>query len=162
MEKLVRTLCALSVFCALAVKLTPEGREKRVMRFVCSVVLLSALFRFAGEPDWETLAQEAARLHRRENSFLLDAGKLSDELQRTVIEDKCRTYVLNKAGQMQLELEDVSVMAQWSMEGLWIPHSAILFGELEEQEKALLATVLEMELGIPRSRQEWRTDGTSD
>ena len=159
MERLVRMLCVLSVFCALVVNLTPEGREKRVMRFVCSVVLLSALFRYVQEPDWDTWALEAAQLRRREEAFLQDAGNLHEELQRTVIEDKCRAYILSKARQMRIDLEDASVKAQWTMEGIWVPHSAVLSGQATEQERTLFSSVLETELGIPGSRLEWRTDG---
>ena len=159
MERIVRMLCALSVFSALVIKLTPEGREKRVMRFVCAVVLLSALLRQAQEPDWDTWALESAQIRYREESFLQDAGKLREELQRTVIEDKCRAYILSKARQMRIDLEDASVKAQWTMEGIWVPHSAVLSGQATEQERTLFSSVLETELGIPGSRLEWRTDG---
>ena len=159
MERVVRILCVLSAFSALAINLTPEGREKRVMRFVCSVVLLSALLRHVQEPDWDTWAQESVSIRYREESFLQDVDKLQENLQRTVIEDKCRTYILNKAGQMQINLEDVSVTAQWSMDGIWVPHSAVLIGQADEQEQSLFISILETELGIPRCRQEWRTDG---
>lgn len=159
MEQTIRLLCVLSVFCALAMHLCPEGREKRVLGFVCSAVLLSALFRSVREPDWDSLALEAARLHQREDAFLQDAGELGRELQRTVIEEKCETYIRNRAGQLQIDLEDVSVTAQWSLDGIWIPHSAVLSGEAGERERELLAGLLETELGIAGSRQEWRSNG---
>ncbi len=159
MEKTVRLLCMLSVFCALATQLCPEGREKRVLGFVCSVVLLSALFRSVRQPDWDSLALEAALLHQREEAFLQDAGDLGRELQRTVIEEKCEAYIRNRAEQIQIDLEEAAVTAQWSLEGIWVPHSAVLFGDVGERERAQLAALLEAELGIPRSRQEWRTDG---
>lgn len=159
MEKTVRLLCMLSVFCALATQLCPEGREKRVLGFVCSVVLLSALFRSVRQPDWDSLALEAALLHQREEAFLQDAGDLGRELQRTVIEEKCEAYIRNRAGQIQIDLQEAAVTAQWSLEGIWVPHSAVLFGDVGERERAQLAALLEAELGIPRSRQEWRTDG---
>jgi hypothetical protein len=153
MEKTVRLLCMLSVFCALATQLCPEGREKRVLGFVCSVVLLSALFRSVRQPDWDSLALEAALLHQREEAFLQDAGDLGRELQRTVIEEKCEAYIRNRAGQIQIDLEEAAVTAQWSLEGIWVPHSAMLFGDVGERERAQLAAILEAELGIPRSRQ---------
>lgn len=159
MEKTVRLLCMLSAFCALATQLCPEGREKRVLGFVCSVVLLSALFRSVRQPDWDSLALEAALLHQREEAFLQDVGDLGRELQRTVIEEKCEAYIRNRAGQIQIDLEEAAVTAQWSLEGIWVPHSAVLFGDVGERERAQLAAILEAELGIPRSRQEWRTDG---
>ena len=152
MEKTVRLLCMLSVFCALATQLC-------VLGFVCSVVLLSALFRSVRQPDWDSLALEAALLHQREEAFLQDAGDLGRELQRTVIEEKCEAYIRNRAGQIQIDLEEAAVTAQWSLEGIWVPHSAVLFGDVGERERAQLAAILEAELGIPRSRQEWRTDG---
>ena len=159
MDKTVSVLCLVSVFCALVLNLTPEGKERRVMSFICSVVLLAALFQNIREPDWELYALERAELRQREESFLENAGEMRSELQRVVMEEECGTYILNRAHQMQIPLDAAAVTAQWEMEGLWIPYSAVLIGEVGEEERGRLSAVLEAELGIPRSRQEWRADG---
>ncbi len=160
MEKAVSVLCLLSVFCALALDLTPEGKEKRVMSFVCALVLLAALVRNIREPDWELYALEKAEMKQREESFLNNAGEMRSKLQRIVIEEECGAYILNKARQLQIPLKAAAVTAQWDLEGLWVPYSAVLTGDAAETEKSRLSAVLEAELGIPPSRQEWRTDGT--
>lgn len=160
MDKAIRMLCVLSVFCALAMNLIPEGRERRVMSFVCSVVLLASALRYAREPDWEIFALETAQLRQREKVFLENAEQLTDQLQRVVIEEECETYILNKARQMQIDLASVEITAQWSMEGLWIPYSAVLTGETGDERRALFSALLESELGIPSTRQEWRSDGS--
>ena len=159
MEKSIRVLCVFSVFCALVLDLTPEGKEKRVMRFVCSIVLLSAVLRCFHAPDWELYALEAAQLREREQRFLQNSGEMEQQLQRSVIEEAYGAYIRNKASQMNIELEDASVTAQWSLEGLWVPDSVLLRGRAQERERELLSAILETELGIPRDRQRWIGDG---
>ena len=160
MENAVSVLCLLSVFCALALNLTPEGKEKRVMSFVCAVVLLAAVFKNFREPDWELYALEKAEMKQREESFLDNAGRMRSELQRIVIEEECGAYILNKAHQLQIPLKAAAVTAQWNLEGLWVPYRAVLTGDGTDSERSRLSAVLEAELGIPQSRQEWRTDGS--
>lgn len=160
MENCIRILCVLSVICSLALNLTPEGKDKQVMRFACSIVLLSAILSSFQAPDWEHYALETAKLREREQRFLQNAGEMEQELQRSVIEEAYGTYIRNKAGLLQIKLEDASVTAQWSLEGLWVPHSAVLRGAVEEQDRALFSALLETELGIPRERQRWISDGS--
>lgn len=159
MEKSIRVLCVLSVFCALVLDLSPEGKEKRVMRFACSIVLLAAVLRCFQAPDWEFYTLEAAQLREREQRFLQNAGEMEQQLRRSVIEEAYGTYIRNKAEQMKIDLADAAVTAQWSMEGLWVPHSAVLRGGASEQERNRLSALLEAELGIPRERQRWISDG---
>ena len=74
MKNAIHMLCALSLFCALALNLTPEGRERRIMSFVCSVVLLASVFKTVKEPDWEFYALEKGQLRQREQDFLQQAS----------------------------------------------------------------------------------------
>ena len=84
---------------------------------------------------------------------------MEQQLRRSVIEEAYGTYIRNKAEQMKIDLADAAVTAQWSMEGLWVPHSAVLRGGASEQERNRLSALLEAELGIPRERQRWISDG---
>lgn len=160
MENVIHMLCAVSFFSALAINLTPEGKERRVMSFVCSVVLLAAVCKTVKEPDWDQYVLEKGLLHQREQEFLQQASARNNELQRIVMEKEMETYILNKALQLQIPLDSVSVTAQWSLEGLWLPYRLVLIGNADAESQARLSSVLEMELGVPRERQEWRTDGT--
>ncbi len=159
MEQMIRALCAISVFCGAALSLCPEGAGKRTLSFACSVVILACALSFLRGLDWQEYATEAARLREREEEFLQQNGELRDRLDRLVIEEQYRTYILNTARELGLPLREVRILAQWSLEGFWVPDRAILSGELTEEERAILAARLETDLGIPRGRQEWTEDG---
>ncbi len=159
MNNSIRMLCALSAFCGVALSLSPAGKGKRVMSFVCSVVLLAGVVNLLREPDWESYALEAARLKQREEAFLESSTEIVRQLDRRVIEEKCESYILDRARQKQLPLQEAGIVAQWSMEGIWIPFEAKLKGNLSSGQREEIAGMIESELGIPRSRQEWRENG---
>ena len=73
---------------------------------------------------------------------------------RFIIEERCEAYILDKAGELNVELQDVSVTAKWSGEGFWYPHRCTLRG-VESRE---LSRAIEAELGIAPENQIWSTD----
>ena len=159
MEKTLYACCAVSLFCGVALCLCPEGSGKRALSFVCSVVILSAVINSIRGLDWEEYALEGARLREREQAFLEHNLEIRQELDRRVIEEGYEAYVMETAQKLALPLREVRVVAEWSLEGLWIPHSAVLTGECSEEQRGILASRLETDLGIPRERQEWRRNG---
>ena len=159
MKALIRGICALSVLCGLAHSLVQEGSGKRTMSLVCAVVLAAGFLRFFHAPDWESYALELRQLQLREDKFLQQNEEKLRSLDRRVIEDEYNAYILDMATKRGLILHEVRVQAQWSMEGLWVPHSAVLRGGASEQERNRLSALLEAELGIPRERQRWISDG---
>ena len=73
-------------------------------------------------------------------------------LERTYIQDKCRTYILSKAAQLGAPVEDVTVTARWDDgDGVWYPWTVAVEGEYH----AGLAAAIEGELGVPGERQTW-------
>ena len=79
----------------------------------------------------------------------------SERLQRTVIESEMRTYILDKAAQCGAALDDAQVTLQWSTDGYWYPQSVRLVTSGPAAENSRLAQIIEAELGVPRTRQEW-------
>ena len=79
----------------------------------------------------------------------------SERLQRTVIESEMRTYILDKAAQCGAALDDAQVTLQWSTDGYWYPQSVRLITSGPAAENSRLAQIIEADLGIPRTRQEW-------
>lgn len=158
METFIRQLCALSIFCGAALSLAPEGGARRAMSFVCSVVLLSFVLGGVDRLDWDAYALETTLLRERERSFLEAFDEARDELDRRVIEGECRDYVMEQARLLGLPLTDCAVTLEWSMEGVWLPHAVKLRGPGDTPEAYRLSRILETELGIPESRQEWIED----
>ncbi len=158
MRELIQGLCALSVLCGLAQCLLPEGSGKRAVSLVCAVVLAAGFLRFFRAPDWESYALELRELHLREDAYLQQNEEKLRSLDRRVIEAEYGAYILDIAAKRGLGLREARVQAQWSMEGLWLPYALTMSGEATEEEKAMLESKIEADLGIPRQRQHWRQD----
>lgn len=159
MREAIRVLCALSVLCGLAQSLVPEGGAKKSLSFVCAVVLLAGGIRLLREPDWESYALEARQLQIREDTYLQENTEKLRSLDRRVIEAEYGAYILDMAAKRGFEVNRVGVQVVWSMEGLWLPYSLWVEGELPPEERSVLAGRIEAELGIPQERQTWRQTG---
>ena len=151
----ILSLTGTALVCAAALKLTPEGRVKAVLRTVCAVALaaalLSPLLHGGALPDY---ALELARYRSAAQALTGDAAALGRELDRGIIEQRMEAYILDKASALGAALGGAQVSLRWSTEGVWVPESAELAGPYH----AALAELLEAELGIPRQAQTWRTD----
>lgn len=161
MGESIRILCALSVLCGAALSLCPEGGVKRVLNIACSAALLCVIIQPISEFDDSVYALELAKNRQREEALITAGTELSDSLNRLVIEERYEAYILDKAEKLGLEMSGVSVTAEWSMEGLWVPSSAELRCAENEALRRELSGILEAELGIPAERQQWSGyDGT--
>ena len=78
-----------------------------------------------------------------------------DSMSRTVIEQECETYIMDKARSLGIELTEVKVRAFWSSEGVWVPQSARIRSDCTESQRKRLSDVILAELGIPAENQEW-------
>lgn len=157
MADCIRQLCGLSVFCGIALTLAPEGSTRRMLSFACAVVLLACVLSGLRNLDTDAYALELAQIREREQRFLQHSEDVRTELDRRVIEERCRTYIWDKARELGLTLTDVRVSVQWSLEGVWVPYAAVLDGTLSETDRKRLGEKIETELGIPAERQEWNT-----
>ena len=155
MVELIRTwilgLVGAAVFCALATELTPPGMVKRVLHTLCGIVmaltLVSPLLRF----DFSAYSLNLAKYRENAAALHQSAQEISDELSRRLIEDECRAYILDKAQELGLDVEAVSVRVRWSSEGFWYPVEAAVSAPYNGD----LSRCMESELGIPESSQNW-------
>ena len=151
----ILSLTGTALVCAAALKLTPEGRVKGILRTMCAVALSAALFspllRLSGLPDY---AGALARYRAAADALTGEAAEHGRELDRGIIEQRMEAYILDKAAALRAPLQGAKVRLRWSTEGFWTPESAELTGPFSQT----LADLLEAELGIPRAKQTWRTD----
>ena len=151
----VLSMTGAALVCAAALRLTPEGRVKGVLRSLCALTmaaaLLSPLLRGGVLPDY---AQELARYRAAAEALRGEGEALGQELDRGIIEQRMEAYILDKARFLGTALSGARVHLRWSTEGVWLPESAELTGTYSET----LSRWLEAEFGIPRKAQSWRTD----
>ena len=155
MADMIRQLCALSVFCGLALSLAPEGSVKKAAGICCTVALLSCLVGCVRDFQTADYALELARYRELGESLATSAQEEKRRLDRLVIERECAEYILSRAEAEGLTLSQVQVVARWSVEGFWVPRRVLLQGELSAGERERICAMIEAELGVDRSEQEW-------
>lgn len=133
------------IVCCIIYMITPEGRVKKALRLMCALAMCAAVISPLGELDFEAYSK-AATAGRLEAEKIAGQGTdYSSNLNRTVIEDECEAYILDKADELNVRLSSVAVTAKWSEEGYWYPYEVELTGEGDMEE---LEDIIEAQLGI--------------
>ena len=153
----IKALGGGALFCALMLELCPKGQVKTVVKALCGIVMAIALISPLGELDMEAYSLNMAKysLAGRE---IAEGGRTAAENQsRTIIEEECRAYILDKGLLMGAEIEDASVTLGWSEEGFWYPVECGIKGRFHEG----LSAAVESGLGIGKTEQKWSGDENS-
>ena len=139
---------AVSLLCAAADALMPQGAVKRAGRLVCALVLMGAVLSPLAELD-------GAEAQRWLKEYLAGVEYREAELQETInsqmkviIEEECAAYIVDKAAQLgwtctaRVECEDAG-------EGLYLPVRVEVAGLLTEEARSRLALLIAQDLGVP-------------
>ena len=143
------------VECSIALMLSPDGRVKNALKILCAVAMCAAIVSPLSELDFDAYSKAMARCKLDAEQYADQGEQYSKNLNRTIIEDECRAYILDKADETGIELAEVTVTAEWSTDGYWYPQSVRLVTSGPAAENSRLAQIIEADLGVPRTRQEW-------
>lgn len=145
---------------SVAMIITPRGKVKSVLRIVCGLALLTAMISpFLGLTAGD-VGLDVSRYRANADRIAGEASQKAGELNRTIIEDRCGAYIMDKAATLGIEDFSVSVLCRWSEEQYWYPYEAELGGRPTVQQKNLMSAYLESELGITAQGQHWTGDET--
>lgn len=148
-------MTAASVLAAIAMALTPKGRVRQVTRLACGVMCALAIVSPAAKLDVDGLAAGMAAYRQQADEIVTRAEEEAKYMDRTYIEERCEAYISGKAARTG-EPPEVTVTARWDEEQLvWVPWTVTVDAAYD----GTLSAAIEGELGIPASRQQWRTDG---
>ena len=151
MTLLIKQISAVSVLFGLILSLSPEGCVKKMMNVLCSVILINMLAGAVWEFDFETYSFEMAKIKDREEQLYKSSAKMEDKLNRSVIQQQCEAYIVDKAEELGMGETEVNVTARWHSQGLWLPYSV----EIKHVYNATLAEYIESELGVTIQMQKW-------
>lgn len=157
----LRTLCAASVFFGIALTLLPEGRERRAASLCITAAFVLMLLGMFRSFQWESYAVSLAEMRGAADSISAGAEEDRRELNRLVIEHECGEYIMDKAGELGLPVRSVRIRARWSREGVWVPEHVSIILEKDGPARTRLASLIEAQLGIMMSEQEWIIEGTA-
>lgn len=155
MSDWIFSLIYLSVFCSVAMLVTPEGAAKKTVGLVCSAAMIIAVISPLHNVDLSNFSLDLQRYKNEADKLCSAAADEEENLNRTFIEDKCKTYIMDKATCLGAEISSITVNAQWSTDGFWYPQSAIIEGKFTDEQKTRLEAYMEAELGILKSDQTW-------
>ena len=139
------------IVCSIALMLSPDGRVKNALKILCAVAMLSEL-------DFDAYSKAMARCRLDAERYAEQGEQYSKNLNRTIIEDECRAYILDKADETGTELAEVTVTAEWSTDGYWYPHEVRIVSGADENQRAKLSDCIQTQLGISVENQDW-SDG---
>ena len=159
MSAAIRELCLLAVLCAAVTSICPEGNVKKICSLTCSIVMITAALKPLAGFDFNEYAVQLAHYREMGAALTESSQELDNRLNRLVIEEECSAYIWDKAREYGVELTDVSVAAAWSTDGFWYPEGAVISCPDPAAASQALSGVIERELGILESAQEWRDGG---
>ena len=156
MREWILGIVSASLLSALALSLCPRGRVETVTRMVCGIICALAIASPILSLDPGSLAVGLAEYRRQARILAENEEEEKKMLERTYIEEECAAYICAKAAEIGETVAGAEVTASWDDEALlWYPWSAVVSGEYS----ARLSALIEGDLGIPASRQEWTNDG---
>ena len=133
----------------------PKGTPRRVAAMLCGLLMLLLALTPLAELDYDSLAEAISRLELEKEEARTGIEIQNQELVASIISGRVQTYILDKAAQCGAALDDAQVTLQWSTDGYWYPQSVRLVTSGPAAENSRLAQIIEAELGVPRTRQEW-------
>ena len=138
MSAAIRELCLLAVLCAAVTSICPEGNVKKICSLTCSIVMITAALKPLAGFDFNEYAVQLAHYREMGAALTESSQELDNRLNRLVIEE---------------------VTAAWSTDGFWYPEGAVISCPDPAAASQALSGVIERELGILESAQEWRDGG---
>lgn len=143
---------AVALLCAAADALMPQGAVRRVGKLVCGLVLLGAVLSPVADLDAEGgrrwLDGCLSGLDSREEEL----EETVNSQMKTIIEQRCAAYIVDKAGQLGLTCT-ARVVCEASEDGLYLPVRTEVAGLRTAGEQEKLIRVIERDLGVPAEGQ---------
>ena len=147
MKNWILTILAAALLLGLLEAAAPKGPVRGVARLAAGLVLFLVVVSplAAALPDW---------VSRGLGEDLGSVAAFSDELEETnesyletIMSQRASEYIVTQAEEMGLSLT-ASVTCDWTEEGLPVPSSAVIWGEVPEQDQVTLNQTIQEGLGI--------------
>ena len=144
-----------ALICSAVTALTPEGTSKKAVRTVCGFASVIAVLAIAVDFNYADYSSYLSLYRVEADETISDALQKSSQKTRFIIEEECEAYILDKADELGLNVDEVSVTARWSEDGIWYPAGAVLTVSGDDREVEELAALIEAQLGIAKDEQAW-------
>ncbi len=154
----VKAIAGAALICAAATALTPKGKVKNVLKFVCGIVLITAMINPIIKQDFPSMSLDMSKYRKDADEIIGSAEEKENNLSRSIIENELQAYILDKAVSLNTELSSVQVSAKWGDDGCWYPYEVYITANIPKREQSLISNSIEAELGVPNERQYWSSN----
>lgn len=155
LESWVRAIAGTALICAIAFALTPKGKVKSVLKLICGILIICAIVNPVMKKNLPNMSMDMSKYREKADEITNNASETKNSLSRTIIEDKLKAYILDKAKSYNAKLDSVSVSVKWGDEECWYPYEVSISANIGQKEKGLISNAIEADLGIPKVRQYW-------
>jgi len=145
---------AVSILCAAADSLMPEGGVKRVGKLACSLCVLCVTLSPLAAARGENMTGWLEGLVSEGEALRTELEEQTGRTQKMVIEERCAAYISDKAEELGLTCR-VEVDCVPTPEGLWLPESVRLWGEFDDVAQSRMTELLERQLGVAVEKQTY-------
>jgi len=145
---------AVSVLCAAADSIMPEGGVKQVGKLACSLCVLCVTLSPLAAARGEGLTHWLSELTAQGETLRGELEEQTRQTQKVVIEEHCAAYISDKAAELGLNCR-VEVDCDANPEGLWLPQNIRLWGEFDDVAQSRLTELLERQLGVAVENQTY-------
>ena len=154
-------IIALSILCAAADSLMPEGAVGKVGKLVCTMALLLGMLRPVGALKEMDLAQYLRDYSDMVEQTSIELERKTAETQKTVIEEQCAAYIADKAAQLGVVCR-VEVECEPTPEGIWLPARVALTGRFSDVEQSRMTQFLQRQFGVEVEGQSYFITGEAE
>lgn len=157
MKQMLLSLIGIALLQSVCTLLTNDEKHKTILRLAGGIAMVTLLLSSLRSFDYDAYAS-SLRTSLQATELGDAALKERRKLNRTLIEQECRAYILDKAEALGADLKEASVTLSWNTDGYWYPSAAELKVSENGAYHSGLADVIQTDLGIPLSAQVWREE----
>ncbi len=157
MRQYIVSVVAAALVCGILTGFMKDCGVKRLLKLLCGTFLtftvISPIVKFTVPelPDFGLVFEEAEKAAQQ--------GKIiTEDSLMDIISAQSEAYILDKAKAMEVFL--TAEVATSFVDGLPVPESVVLEGEVSPEQRRQLSQIISDELGIPKENQVW-TGGNS-
>lgn len=148
------SVTAAAILCALAQGLIPPGPVRRVGRLTAGLVMAAALL--APLASLRGVEPEQWLESWQSQEEMQDLEEQRDETMKTIIEEECSAYIVDKAAALGADCQAQVVCAPEG-EGVFLPQQVTVTGDLSPGQREQLSAQIQEDLGVPPERQQYET-----
>ncbi len=157
MTQYIVSVVTAALICGILTGFMKDCGTKKLLKLLCGLFLtftvLRPVVRFTVPeiPDLEKISAEAEKAS-------LEGKRIMEDTLTSIITAQSEAYILDKAKTMEVFL--TAEVATSSEDGIPVPESVVLEGDVSMEAKQKLSQIIADELGIPKENQVW-TGGKS-